>query len=119
MHKHHLLLMLIAGCSGTENVAAQHGRCAALEGKIFTSLGELECGLTPTGVATCHWQLEFRSADIDASTLSWRHSDVEETLRVTCDGAMLTAVASPQRQLNGWYDVETRQLTWEGVAYSE
>lgn len=114
-----LLLLLIMGCDGSGDVAAQHGRCSALEGRNFTSLVSLECGLTPTGVALCPWHIEIGAADNDVSTMSWRHSDVAETLRVTCDGAMIATATSPQRALTGWYDTETRQLTWDDVTYSE
>ena len=119
MRKICVLLVLVISCGDGAELSAQHGRCDSLEGRVFMSVEEMECGLTPNGVAKCPWQIQFRSADSDASTLSWRHSDVEETLRVTCDGAMVSAATAQQRELSGWYDDATRQLTWDGVAYRE
>lgn len=104
-------------CGQAESQVEQLGRCAALEGKRFASSVELECGLTPTGPALCRWQIEIRAGDPDSSTLVWRHSDVEETLRVTCNGAVIAA--STPREVSGWFDDESGELTWDGLAYRE
>ena len=89
------------------------GACTALEGKVYTTPNELECGLTPTGVGLCPWTLTFEAMTATESIVRWGHSDVGETLRVTCEDAVLTA----ERGYTGRYDPGTDSVMWEGETY--
>jgi len=96
----------------SSTVEQQNGACVALEGRTFESINELECGLTPDGVARCHWQISFGIRDNTASEFAWSYSDVGETGRVECHGQ---SVASPSYV--GSFDSATQTLTWAGETY--
>jgi hypothetical protein len=120
-----MLALLLAGC-GTDSPAdpedpgdvdAQSGACTAFEGRRFESVEQHECGLTPDGVAMCHWQLELSALDSMRSRFMWQHSDVGESGSVRCTGRQLsTDGIGPV--YTGAYDPQARRLTWDNLPYS-
>lgn len=118
-----LATLVLAGCfqsppAPPDDVEAQRGACTALEGVQFESLTEQECGLTPDGVARCHWHITLDSADRTRSRVEWRYSDVIESGAVTCDGPDVQWLEGPRAPgVAGRYDAASGQLTWNGVVY--
>lgn len=85
--------------------------CEQIVGTTFSSIEELECGLTPDGPALCHWTLVFEE---DGDYL-WQHSDVGEGGTYTCEGGVITIENNPGLDVS--YAVESGILTWDGVQY--
>ena len=109
-------LLGLAACTTDVMPAVQnHGACPALEGKQFTSTSEHECGLGPTGPSACPWHATFSYGDGTTSRLQWAHSDVEESLRVTCYD---TAITSAMPAYAGTFDPVTNTLVWDGFDYA-
>ena len=94
--------------------------CQAVANSTFLSTEEHECGLTPTGIATCQWRLSF--TDNGASRqLSWQLSDYSLGLVYQCNGYSLAA-QSPSgtgATYTGTYDPVTGILTWDGFTYAK
>jgi hypothetical protein len=114
-----VLSIPLAACTGgmqdPSTVEQQEGACIALEGRRFESVNELECGLTPNGVALCKWSLSFATRDDDSSSWNWRYSDVGESGHVECNGATISSLT--QRSINATFDPATQKLIWEGQTY--
>jgi hypothetical protein len=94
--------------------------CQAVANSTFLSTEPHECGLTPTGPATCQWRISF--ADNGASRqLSWALSDYMLTLVYQCSGYSLTAQSSSGTGpiYRGTYDPATGILTWDGFDYTK
>lgn len=87
------------------------GDCAAIAGRTFTSVEELECGLGPNGVELCNWSVAF---GFDG-TFTWMHSDVGEGGSYACADGVITVVDGPM--VDVVYDDGNDQLTWDGVLY--
>jgi hypothetical protein len=104
------------GMSDPSTVEQQNGACVELEGRTFTSLSELECGLTPDGVARCHWSVSFATRDSAASELAWSYSDVSEHGRAECRGSTVIATVNG-RTVTGTFDAIAQRLTWAGELY--
>jgi hypothetical protein len=121
-----MLAFLVAGCTAnttppdptdTDDVDRQDGACTALEGRRFESVEEHECGLTPDGVALCHWHLELSALDPQRSGFTWQHSDVGESGSVRCTGRRLsTDGIGPV--YTGEYDPATQRMIWDDLPYS-
>jgi hypothetical protein len=112
--------VLLTGCVSElppedPNVVAKRGACADLEGTTFRSVQPGECGLTPDGVATCHWHITFASHDETMSRFTWGHSDVGEQGFVSCDGDSIRSDETTAYE--GHVDANL-DLMWDGVAYS-
>jgi hypothetical protein len=117
-----MLALLLAGCAAdpAEDPAlidGQNGACTALEGRTFSSVEQHECGLTPDGVALCHWQITFSAIDPQRSMFTWRHSDVGESGAVRCTGRQLSTDGIG-RVYTGAYDPGAGVLTWDGLPYA-
>lgn len=121
-----MLAALLAGCAADSApndptdaaaVDGQDGACAALEGRSFSSVDELECGLTPDGVARCHWTLAISALDAQRSNFMWRYSDVGESGAIRCTGRHLSTDGFGATH-TGDYDPATRQLVWEQIPYT-
>ena len=116
-----LPMVCLAACTGgmqdPSTVEQQEGACIALEGRRFESVNELECGLTPNGVATCKWRLQFMLRDDESSQFQWAYSDVSEAGSVECDGAAITSINASPRQVSGTFDAATQKLVWEDQTY--
>jgi hypothetical protein len=113
------LVTLVACTGGMQDPATveqQNGACEALEGRTFSSVNELECGLTPDGISRCHWQLVFATRDTLASEFAWSYSDLTENGRAECHGQAITATAS--RKVTASFDAATQMLVWDGEVYS-
>jgi hypothetical protein len=112
-----LVLLAIPACTGgmADSSTIERGACVVLEGRQFSSVNELECGLTPDGVARCKWQLSFTAGDPAASEFTWSYSDVGEAGRASCDHNTVTAVGG--REISGRFDPITQRLTWDGQVY--
>ena len=114
-----VIALLAAACDDGRSTAPDAavlpslGACTELEGKVYTTPNELECGLTPTGIGYCPWALTFEAMTESESIVRWRHSDVGETLRVTCEANVLTT----DRGYTGLYDRATDSVMWEGETY--
>ena len=96
------------------NVVAKRGACTDLEGTTFRSVAPGECGLTPDGVATCHWHITFAAHDATVSRYTWGHSDVGEQGFVSCDGD--TIRSDDTTAYEGHVDANL-DLMWDGRAY--
>lgn len=116
-----LPLLCLAACTGgmqdPSTVEQQEGACIALEGRRFESVNELECGLTPNGVATCKWRLQFMPRDDESSQFQWSYSDVGEAGHIECDGGAITSINASPRQVSGTFDSATQKLVWEDQTY--
>ena len=115
-----LSAVLLAGCMDElphedPSIVANTGACTDLEGLTFRSVAPGECGLTPDGVATCHWHITFAAQDDIRSRFTWGHSDVGEQGFVTCQGDTLTSDESTSYE--GQVDANL-DLMWDGVAYA-
>ena len=114
------LALLASACSGgmqdPSTVEQQDGACVALEGRRFISINDLECGLTPSGVALCKWRLSFMSSDDTSSRFQWSYSDVGEGGLIECHGEKIDEF-SHQRPINGTFDPVSQKLVWEGQTY--
>ena len=112
--------VFLTACTGgmqdPSTVEQQEGACIALEGRRFESVAELECGLTPNGVAHCKWSLQFTTRDDLSSGFQWSHSDVGEAGHIECHGATINSLT--QRPINGSFDPVTQKLVWEGQTYT-
>jgi hypothetical protein len=116
-----LTTALLAACTGgmqdPSTVEQQDGACIALEGRKFESMDDLECGLTPNGVALCKWQLTFTVRDEQSTVFQWRYSDVGEAGQIACEGAAITSVSASPHQVSGTFDATTQKLVWEDQTY--
>jgi hypothetical protein len=116
--------LCITACTGgmydPSTVEQQEGACIELEDRRFESVNELECGLTPDGVALCKWSLVFEMRDDASSTFQWQYSDVGEAGHVECYGASINSLSavSGGRTVSGSYDPATQKLIWEGETYT-
>jgi hypothetical protein len=117
-----LALAAAAGCSSSSGGAHDAGgdgrdananACAALAGHTFSSVAEMECGLTPDGAASCHWTIRFATD----GTYSWSYSDVGQSGTYACSGASVMGTRTGSPAVSGSYDAQTGQLTWDGVVY--
>lgn len=101
-----------------EDVAEQKGACTALEGKRFESLDEHECGLTPDGVATCHWQITIEAREPTSSDFQWHYSDVVESGTIRCDGTAIELLQGAHMPGPiGVYDPAKAELRWDALVY--
>jgi hypothetical protein len=114
------ILLLIAGCTTKlgDDVVVEDGACIALEGRQFTSVRQLECGLGPGGVEYCNWSLSFQPMTASASQFQWSHSDVGETGTSECHGSTVVGHPGPGRDYQGTIDLETGVLIWDGESYT-
>jgi hypothetical protein len=112
-------IVLLTACTGgmqdPSTVEQQEGACIALEDRRFESVNDLECGLTPNGVALCKWSLVFSYRDEASSSFQWSYSDVGESGHVECHGATITSLT--QRPINATFDPVSQKLVWEGQTY--
>jgi hypothetical protein len=99
----------------SDTTTIEQGACVALEGRRFTSINELECGLGPNGPTSCKWTLAFAPSDPIASEFSWQYSDVGESGLASCNHA--TVKANGAREITGSFDALTQRLTWDGQVY--
>ena len=108
------------GTSEANGDSSYGDACGAVANLTFLSVEEHECGLTPTGVATCQWSIAFTDNGATRQ-LSWRHSDVSETLVYRCDGYTITTavVSGTQPTYKGTYEPATGILTWDGFNYTK
>jgi hypothetical protein len=115
-----LLLLALVGCTTKlgDDVVTEDGACTALEGRQFTSLHQLECGLGPSGVEYCNWQLAFHPLTTSSSQFQWSHSDVGETGTTECHGSTVVGHPGPGRDYAGTIDLDTGVLTWDGESYA-
>lgn len=90
--------------------------CAMLAGLSFESLDERECGLAPpdSGVALCHWRINFSSATM----FTWLHSDYGESGTYTCSANTIMAQTQTRGALTAILDPTVWRLTWGGVVYA-
>lgn len=119
--------LLLAACFTTkstapgediEDIDMQRGACTAFEGVTFESLAKHECGLTPDGVARCHWHVTLESLDPMRSGYVWSYSDVMESGTVRCTGRAIELVEAPRGSGPiGTYDDVTGELTWDDIVY--
>ena len=116
-----LPLLCATACTGgmqdPSTVEQQEGACIALEGRRFESVNDLECGLTPNGVATCKWRLQFMSRDDESSVFQWSYSDVGEAGHIECNGDLINSVTAAPHQVSGRFDATTQKLVWEDQTY--
>lgn len=115
-----LPLFLVACTGGMQDpstVEQQEGACIALEGRRFESVNDLECGLTPNGVALCKWRLTFATRDDQSSAFQWSYSDAGESGMIECDGAAISSITASPRQVSGTFDATTQKLVWEDQMY--
>jgi hypothetical protein len=94
--------------------------CQAVANSTFLSTEGHECGLTPTGIATCQWRLSFTDNGTTRQ-LSWQLSDYALGLVYQCNGFALTA-QSPGGTgtiYQGTYDPATGILLWDGFNYAK
>jgi hypothetical protein len=85
--------------------------CTLLARTSWRSVEELECGLTPEGVALCNWSVNFTESD-----WTWHHSDVAEAGSWSCESGEITGERGMGSPVSGTlHDAE--HLTWDGVAY--
>lgn len=112
-----IALALPAACTSgmSDTSTIEQGACVALEGRRFTSVNELECGLAPDGPTSCKWTVTFTPSDPIASEFSWQYSDVGETGHASCDRASVKAMGT--REIAGMFDALTQRLTWDGQVY--
>lgn len=113
--------LFVIACTGgmqdPSTVEQQEGACVALEGRRFESVNDLECGLTPNGVALCKWRLSFAIRDDQSSAFQWSHSDVGESGMIECDGAAINSITASPRHIDGTFDAATQKLVWEDQTY--
>jgi hypothetical protein len=110
------LLGCTNGMHDPSTIEQQNGACFELEGRTFTSVNELECGLTPDGVSRCHWIVSFATRDTATSDVSWSYSDIHETGRAECRGQAVVATTGG-RTVHGTYDPDSGTLIWAGEHY--
>ena len=84
------------------------------DGWVATSVILDECGLSPDGIALCHWRLTLSSD----GTFTWLHSDVGEAGDYTCSGTTITGQRPGGPIIAGEYDPRTERLTWDRVVYT-
>lgn len=114
-----LVLLALGACTGMQDpstVEQADGACFELEGRTFASVDELECGLTPDGVARCHWSVTFTARDTQSTDFLWSYSDVGEAGSVSCLGDVLTATTGA-RTVHATYDPAAQTLSWAGQTY--
>jgi len=117
MRRATLLVLLVSGCTtGLDESTVEQGACVMLEGRTFSSMNELECGLTPSGPATCHWQVTIDIGDTGSSEFTWYYSDVGESGMLTCVDNVITATTASQVIPVG-FDPVSQQLEWAGETY--
>lgn len=100
-----------SGGSGSEtggsDTSAPADACDTIDGKTYTSLEQMECGLGPMGPVPCNWTITFTAGDWE-----WAYSDVIETGTYTCSGNDIDGGT-----YGGSLDPTTGILTWEGAEY--
>jgi hypothetical protein len=120
-----LLIAAFAACTTTTvpGVAGQHGACAALEGRTFTTTTpQNDCGLPAPGSppATCNWTIAFETNNTSTSSqVQWQWSDVEETFAVVCNSTDITTTDPSVNSYAGIYDPASNRLVWNGVEYHD
>lgn len=109
-----LLILLLAACALPTDDSGPSGGTCVLDGRDqFTSVEELECGITPDGVALCHWSLTL-SPD---GTWTWHGSDYGDSGTWACTSTSITAQHSGGQAIDVAWDDAAGVLTWDGVAY--
>jgi hypothetical protein len=79
----------------------------------YRSEAQLECGMTPGGVALCNWQLHF-----GATSLMWQYCDVAEALDYLCVSNVITEdFIGGRLPRQGTIEPSTGNVTWDGVRY--
>jgi hypothetical protein len=94
--------------------------CQAVANSTFLSTEPHECGLTPTGPASCQWRISFTDNGATRQ-LSWQLSDYSLGLVYRCDGFSLTAqsASGTGETFSGTYDPVTGILDWDGFDYTK
>lgn len=85
--------------------------CEEIVGRTFTSIEQLECGITPDGVVLCNWSVDFR---VDGEFI-WMYSDIGEAGTYTCENGIITLTSG--QDVAQSYDPVTGVLTWDDVDY--
>jgi hypothetical protein len=100
--------------------AAPADACEAVANATYRSTQEHECGLTPTGVASCQWSISFTDNGATRQ-LSWRLSDYMLSMGYQCNGFTLTGTygASTGQTYTGTYNPATGILNWDGFDYTK
>jgi len=88
--------------------------CAFAEPANFSSVEQLECGISPDGVSYCNWSVSF-----DNGEFQYRLSDYILVGTYTCDGNTVTASDNGNTSYTGTYDPTTGQLSWDGHLYNQ
>ncbi len=93
--------------------------CQAVANASFSSVSLLECGLTPTGTATCHWRLSFTDNGATRQ-VQYRLSDYSLTMSYECSGFTISAFASgvEKARYTGTYDPVTDVLIWDKLDFT-
>ena len=115
------LAALLPACSSDDPSAqgGSEGACVNLEGKTFRSLDELECGLSPDGVAKCKWSITFKAKSATESSFDWSKSDYGEYGPCHCEANTVTGTSEGFKMTyTGTYDEASGGLTWDGVKYA-
>ena len=100
-----------SGSEGGSETGEPDAVCEQIVGTRFSSIEELECGLTPDGPALCHWSIVFE----ENGDYLWQYSDVGQGGTYTCEGGVITVENDPDLEVS--YDLEAGILTWDGVQY--
>lgn len=100
-------LMGINACNETPT-------CSFTEPASFSSVEQLECGISPDGVSYCNWSVNF-----DNGEFQYRLSDYILVGTYTCDGDTVTATDNGNTSYTGTYDPTTGQLSWDGHVYNQ
>ncbi len=107
-----VLAFFYANCPGPCGYPDPDDACDAVEGAVYYSVDELECGLAPDGPVLCNWSIQFAGGEFN-----WQYSDVGQSGTYTCDGFSLTGT-SGGAVYSGQIDPETWALTWDGISYT-
>lgn len=99
-----LSLLFLAQLNAKAEVDA---RCQAIKNKKFVSIDLLVGGATPEGTTKSHWTISFTEKEY-----YWMHTDLGETGTYECKKGAISA-----GNLNGKYDVQKKELLWNGVKY--
>lgn len=105
--------LVALGAVLTTSTCGYRDACDQVEGQSFRSVTPGECGLTPTGVATCPWTISFRD-----ERFSWSYSDVQESGPYSCDDELI--VGHPglgDQAYEGRFDEDREILIWQDREY--
>ena len=109
------VLVLVGCATDSTSSSTQDLRCTGLEGKVFASLTQGECGLGPTGPVPCTWHLTFSTNDAQSTAYAWQHSDYGVQGTVQCSSGSVTDNSGMTR---GTYDAASQRLVWDSVTYA-